>query len=106
MAAPITLAEVEWFRFDASLLSHLPIFVFAFTCHQNVRIANFNLPAKIFSIFNELQDNSQQRMRRVINQSVGVSYLVYLVIGVLGYLTFGAAVTSNIMQMYPHHYAN
>ncbi|KAJ3260856.1 hypothetical protein HK103_007419 [Boothiomyces macroporosus] len=31
-----TFEDIEWFRFDASTLSHLPIFVFAFTCHQNV----------------------------------------------------------------------
>jgi amino acid permease len=30
------LEDLEWFRFDSGFVTHFPIFVFAFTCHQNV----------------------------------------------------------------------
>jgi amino acid permease len=30
------LGDLPLFRFDSSMLAHLPIYVFAFTCHQNV----------------------------------------------------------------------
>lgn len=29
-----TVTDIVWIKFDSSTLSHLPIFVFAFTCHQ------------------------------------------------------------------------
>jgi amino acid permease len=89
---PPTLDEIVWITFPptSKMLASLPLFVFAFTCHQN-----------IFSIYNELGDNSQKEMEKVISQSVGSSLLVYQIIGVFGYLTFGSHVSSNIIGMYP-----
>jgi amino acid permease len=46
-------------------------------------------------------DNSQIIMRETIGKSVGISLGVYQIIGVLGYLTFGKEVGSNIIGMYP-----
>ncbi|KAJ3269596.1 hypothetical protein HDV01_001197 [Terramyces sp. JEL0728] len=85
-----TIDDIEWIRFDASTLSHLPIFVFSFTCHQN-----------IFAIHNELTDNSAAQLNKVISRSIGTSFLVYQTIGIIGYLTFGALVSSNIISQYP-----
>ncbi|KAI8910471.1 transmembrane amino acid transporter protein-domain-containing protein [Gorgonomyces haynaldii] len=84
------LEDIVWFQFDTKLVSFLPIFVFAFTCHQN-----------IFSIYNELEDNSAQRVESVVHYSIGASYAVYETIGIIGYLTFGSLVGSNIIAMYP-----
>ena len=38
MPAAPTYSEIEWFKFDTNTVSHLPIFIFAFTCHQNVTV--------------------------------------------------------------------
>ncbi|GJJ69050.1 hypothetical protein EMPS_01396 [Entomortierella parvispora] len=81
--------EIRLVHFSSQLLTTLPIFVFAFTCHQN-----------IFSVYNELTDNGQSMLNRIISSSIGSAVVVYHIIGVLGYLTFGNNVGSNIIQMY------
>ncbi|KAF9086262.1 hypothetical protein BGX29_001474 [Mortierella sp. GBA35] len=81
--------EIRLFHPSAQFFTTLPIFVFAFTCHQN-----------IFSVYNELSDNGQSMLNRIISSSIGSAVVVYHIIGILGYLTFGNAVGSNIIQMY------
>ncbi|KAF9181031.1 hypothetical protein BGZ49_004923 [Haplosporangium sp. Z 27] len=81
--------EIRLVHLSSNFLTTLPIFVFAFTCHQN-----------IFSVYNELTDNGQSMLNRIITGSIGSAVVVYHVIGVLGYLTFGNGVGSNIIQMY------
>jgi amino acid permease len=56
---------------------------------------------QLFPIFNELRDNSQARMNRVIGGAIGSATLTYEVIAVFGYLTFGSTVGANIIAMYP-----
>jgi amino acid permease len=48
-------------------------------------------------VHNELAENSQDNMETVIVRSVGTSFFVYQLIGVVGYLTFGKYVSSNII---------
>ncbi|KAF8925730.1 hypothetical protein BGZ58_000522 [Dissophora ornata] len=81
--------EIRLVRISSQFFTTLPIFVFAFTCHQN-----------IFSVYNELSDNGQSMLNRIITSSIGSAVVVYHIIGVMGYLTFGNAVGSNIIQMY------
>ncbi|KAF9383693.1 hypothetical protein CPB97_006242 [Podila verticillata] len=81
--------EIRYVRLSSDFFTTLPIFVFAFTCHQN-----------IFSVYNELTDNGQSMLNRIISTSIGSAVVVYHIIGILGYLTFGNAVGSNIIQMY------
>ncbi|KAJ3147046.1 hypothetical protein HDU89_005854 [Geranomyces variabilis] len=83
-------SEIRWFKLDDHFFSYLPIFVFAFTCHQN-----------IFSVYNELVDNTHKRVKRVVYTSVGTAFTVYEIVAVLGYLTFGNSVASNIIGQYP-----
>ncbi|KAL2917781.1 hypothetical protein HK105_202654 [Polyrhizophydium stewartii] len=83
-------AEIEWVKISSDLFTALPVFVFAFTCHQN-----------IFSVYNELVDNSAANIEKVISGSILTSVGVYQTIAVIGYLTFGRNVTSNIIAMYP-----
>lgn len=76
-------------------LASFPIFVFAYTCHQNM-----------FAIINELKndekDGSQTRQSNlIIRNAILVACMSYLVVGILGYLTFGNNVNSNIITMYP-----
>lgn len=77
-------------RFDASAISKFPVLVFAFTCAQN-----------FFPVKNELRSNTRSRTTTVIGSSIGVASGLYEIIGVLGYVTFGDNVNSNVMSMYP-----
>ncbi|TPX68102.1 hypothetical protein SpCBS45565_g03367 [Spizellomyces sp. 'palustris'] len=90
MPPHVPWGDVTWFKMDTAFFGYLPIFVFAFTCHQN-----------IFAVYNELDDNHPQRITGVILTSVGTAFSVYETIGVLGYLTFGNEVASNIIGQYP-----
>lgn len=56
---------------------------------------------QLFPIFNELKDNNQKRMNKVIGGAIGSATLTYEVIAVFGYLTFGSTVGANIIAMYP-----
>ncbi|KAL1922374.1 uncharacterized protein VTP21DRAFT_9913 [Calcarisporiella thermophila] len=82
--------EIDLVRFSTKFFTNLPIFVFAFTCHQN-----------IFSVYNELRDNSPRSITKVISSAIGASTIIYEVVGILGYLTFGNTAPSNIISAYP-----
>ncbi|AMD20465.1 HDL279Cp [Eremothecium sinecaudum] len=73
-----------------SMLSTFPIFVFAYTCHHNM-----------FSIVNELRDNSIRGCVKVVTTSISLAVVLYVTIGGLGYLTFGNNITGNIITLYP-----
>lgn len=84
------LGPVSW-RQTLTLFS---IFVFAYTCHQNM-----------FAIINELQPSdkhgSQTRQANlIIRNAISIACVLYLVVGVTGYLTFGNTVNANIISMY------
>ncbi|GAA5912593.1 uncharacterized protein JCM6883_005317 [Sporobolomyces salmoneus] len=83
--------EVELVKFGSSFIQSLPVQIFAFTCAQN-----------IFSVFNELKDNSQANLDIVIGTSIGSAAAIYEVLGILGYLAFGSKVGGNLIEMYPH----
>lgn len=70
-------------------LSSLPVIIFAYTCHQNM-----------FSILNEIQDNSPGSIIGVIVSSIGSAASVYVLVAITGYLTFGSGVGANIVSMY------
>ncbi|ORX33577.1 transmembrane amino acid transporter protein-domain-containing protein [Kockovaella imperatae] len=82
--------EVVLARFGRTTLSSLPVQVFAFTDNSHL--------FQIFPIYCELKDKTQKRLNTVIAVSIGSSALCYEVIG---YLTFGDRVGSNIIAMYP-----
>ncbi|KAJ3191101.1 hypothetical protein HK101_008080, partial [Irineochytrium annulatum] len=84
------LEDLVYFRIDGGFFKTLPIFVFAFTCHQN-----------IFAVHNELVNNTIPRVTGVVKYSIGTAFGVYQLIGILGYLSFGPGVASNIIQEYP-----
>jgi len=79
-------------------------------------------PVKIFACFNELKFNTQPRMNKVIATSIGSAAITYEVVrpheakpiayglilrrahrtlqlGIVGYLTFGQGVSSNVIAM-------
>lgn len=86
--------EVHWIVFSPHILPIFPVFVFAFTCAQNM------LP-----VYNELEANDPlahlDRAKYVISASIGGAGTVYAAVGVLGYLEFGSNLGDNIIAMYP-----
>ncbi|KAI8080009.1 transmembrane amino acid transporter protein-domain-containing protein [Halteromyces radiatus] len=81
--------SVKMFDWSTKFFSHLPVFVFAFTCHQN-----------IFSVYNELADHSQKAVNQTIGVSIGASTFIYELIAILGYLSFGKDVSGNVISEY------
>jgi len=82
--------EIHLIKFDKDFISTFPVQVFAFTCSQN-----------LFPIYNELHTNTQPRMNLVITTAVGGATIIYEIIAIFGYLTFGSNVGANIIAMYP-----
>lgn len=70
-------------------LQSFPVVVFAYTCHQNM-----------FSILNEIKDNSHRRTTSVIATSIGSAASIYVLVAITGYLSFGNNVLGNIVGMY------
>ncbi|KAL8941441.1 MAG: hypothetical protein Q9216_002246 [Gyalolechia sp. 2 TL-2023] len=79
---------VHW-ESAVATLSSFPVIVFAYTCHQNM-----------FSILNEIGNNSHFRTTGVVLASVGVSGFIYILVAITGYLSFGNAVAGNIVSIY------
>ncbi|KAI9676102.1 MAG: hypothetical protein M1817_000846 [Caeruleum heppii] len=70
-------------------MSSFPVIVFAYTCHQNM-----------FSILNEIKDNSRSRTSAVVTASIGSAGSIYILVAITGYLSFGNSVSGNIVGMY------
>ncbi|KAK2748937.1 hypothetical protein FQN57_007220 [Myotisia sp. PD_48] len=70
-------------------LSVFPVIVFAYTCHQNM-----------FSILNEIANNSHYRTTSCIAASIGSAAATYVIIGITGYLTYGDHIGGNIVGMF------
>jgi amino acid permease len=71
----------------------LTIFIFSFTCQQN-----------IFSVVNEIKSHSQRRVDMVIKLAISFAVIVYLVISLSGYYTFGSEVLDNILLNFPKNH--
>ena len=67
------------------------VFVFAFTCHQNI------LP-----IQNEARKNSPTAMAQIISFSVGFSTFLYIIEAVFGYATYGSSIKDVILDNFPN----
>jgi amino acid permease len=77
---------------NSGTLQVLSVFVFGYTCHQNA-----------FPIVNELKNNSQKRINYVIFLSLGTALVVYTIVAVSGYYTFGGLVSGDVTDNYPHN---
>ena len=53
----------------------------------------------MFSILNEIKDNSPASVLIVIISSIGSAAAVYVLVAVTGYLTFGSNIQGNIVGM-------
>ncbi|CEP61360.1 Avt7p LALA0_S03e01112g [Lachancea lanzarotensis] len=83
--------DVSWINvYDMKgVVSTFTIVIFAFTGSMNM-----------FSIINELKDNSLTNINIVISRSLLISAALFLCVGICGYLTFGSNVLGNIMLNY------
>jgi amino acid permease len=84
-----TVRVFEWAG-PVSALAAFPVIVFAYTCHQNM-----------FSILNEIANNSHFRTTSVIFASIGGACMLYILTGITGYLSYGDNIKGNIVSMYP-----
>lgn len=71
-------------------IKNLAIFVFSFTCHQN-----------IFSVVNEISNRSQKRVDIVIALTIISALLIYSIVSINGYHTYGSEVKGDILLNYP-----
>lgn len=55
--------------------------------------------AQMFSILNEIGNNSHFRTTSVVIASIGVSGFIYILVAITGYLSFGNAVAGNIVSI-------
>ena len=53
----------------------------------------------MFSILNEIGNNSSFRTTAVAVSSVGIAAFIYILVAITGYLSFGNAVGGNIVGM-------
>jgi len=53
---------------------------------------------QMFSILNEIEDNSPRRTTAVVTASIGTSGGIYILVAITGYLTFGDNVVGNIVS--------
>lgn len=53
----------------------------------------------MFSILNEISDNSQFRTTGVVIASIGGAACLYVLVAITGYLSFGNNVVGNIVGM-------
>ena len=92
-----------------AFLSSLPVIIFAYTCHQNVScLLHFlavlsNAMFQMFSILNEIGNNSHFRTTGVVFASIGVAAFIYILVAITGYLSFGNAVGGNVVAMCKQH---
>ncbi|KAH3765596.1 transmembrane amino acid transporter protein [Pelomyxa schiedti] len=81
---------IELFTLSIKAVAVIPIFVFAYTCHQN-----------LFTIFSELGYDRYRRVNIAILTSITFAGAMYITIGSMGYSTIGPGVKSNVINSYP-----
>lgn len=59
----------------------------------------------MFSVLNEIFDNSHFRTTAVIAASIGSACFLYVLVGITGYLSYGDNIEGNIVKMctYSNH---
>lgn len=83
--AGVVLPATSW----KNSLASLPVFVFSYTCHQN-----------IISITNELRDPTTLRAAMVGLLSNLIAFACYLILAFAGYVTFGSKVLPDVLRSY------
>ncbi|KAM5341034.1 solute carrier family 38 member 6 isoform 3-T3 [Glossophaga mutica] len=77
------------FHFSKESVYALPATAISFLCHT-----------LILPIYCELQSPSKKRMQNVTNTAIALSFLIYFISALFGYLTFYDKVASDVLQDY------
>ncbi|XP_045307125.1 probable sodium-coupled neutral amino acid transporter 6 isoform X4 [Leopardus geoffroyi] len=77
------------FHFSKESAYAVPTMAFSFLCHTSI------LP-----IYCELQSPSKKRMQNATNTAIALSFLIYFISALFGYLTFYDKVASELLQGY------
>ncbi|XP_040333262.1 solute carrier family 38 member 6 isoform X4 [Herpailurus yagouaroundi] len=77
------------FHFSKESAYAIPTMAFSFLCHTSI------LP-----IYCELQSPSKKRMQNATNTAIALSFLIYFISALFGYLTFYDKVASELLQGY------
>uniref|UniRef100_A0A7S3Z7E9 Amino acid transporter transmembrane domain-containing protein n=1 Tax=Lotharella globosa TaxID=91324 RepID=A0A7S3Z7E9_9EUKA len=85
-----TTEPMEMFAMTASGVRVFSIFIFGFSCNQS-------LPG----IITEMKDSSYPTVRAMVNVSLAITALVYLLIGSMGYMVYGSLVNADLLQSLP-----
>lgn len=87
-----TACRGEWVLFTdvPRTFQQLPIFIFSFTCQQN-----------LFPIVNELSNRTIKRLAIVNITAIGLALMVYLVVAIEGYNTYGSQLRGDLLLNYP-----
>eukprot|EP01119_Soliformovum_irregulare_P022061 TRINITY_DN7471_c0_g1_i1.p1 TRINITY_DN7471_c0_g1~~TRINITY_DN7471_c0_g1_i1.p1 ORF type:complete len:555 (-),score=145.96 TRINITY_DN7471_c0_g1_i1:9-1673(-) len=80
--------KIKYVSLSWDVFSVLPIIAFAFTFHMS-----------IFPIMNEMKQ--PERIYGVVNWSMGICVVCYMLVSILGYLTFFDKTSDNILKNYP-----
>jgi len=83
---------VEMITGVTTVLDAMPIFIFAFTCHQNA-----------ISITNELARPTSRRAFTAAAGAIVLALALYLLVGIGGYMTYGELAKPDILESYPEH---
>lgn len=60
----------------------------------------------MFSILNEINNNSHFRTTAVVIASIATAATIYTLVAITGYLSYGDKIQGNIVSMYPHSVAS
>lgn len=83
--------DITWWQPDVfSTLQAFSLSVFSYACHLNVT-----------PVAKELVDPNDRRIEKISYRVVGVQFLIYLLLAVGGYLTFGDKTAPNLLTNYP-----
>ncbi|KAI8901352.1 transmembrane amino acid transporter protein-domain-containing protein [Globomyces pollinis-pini] len=78
----------------------IPIFIFAFTCHQNIFTIYKDINADYKSP-QQLDHSKISHIHSVIDLSVVFVGSLYMIIGIIGYITFGSNTSMIVLDNYP-----
>ena len=98
--------KIELVTQPITILRALPLFVFSYTCHQNIfEIGNdLHRAASDGKFVPDPKGKNPEKIIRIVLQAVGLAFCVYMVLGSAGYYTFGNLVTKNVLVSYPESY--
>ena len=92
-ANPPLRDEINWFDFPLTFWEAVPIVNVAFTAHYNAG-----------RFYQELSNRSMKRIAMVSGGAMGFSLILYLVVAISGYLTFGRMTLGNVLENYAPGY--